>query len=88
MNDKAIKPLKAPVDVCKSTCEETIESEGEAERETKEQIAERAYELWTSEGCPTGRALDHWLQAEHEILAALQFHGHACASLVPTQSHS
>lgn len=26
----------------------------------------RAWEIWMSEGCPEGRALDHWLQAERE----------------------
>jgi len=30
-------------------------------------IRERARELWEAEGRPTGRALDHWLQAEREV---------------------
>ena len=35
---------------------------------TKEQnISERAYEIWQAEGCPHGRALEHWLAAEREI---------------------
>ncbi len=29
-------------------------------------IRERAYFIWEDEGCPDGRALDHWLQAERE----------------------
>ncbi len=29
-------------------------------------IAERAREIWESEGCPDGRELDHWLRAERE----------------------
>ena len=28
-----------------------------------EQIRQQAYELWQQEGCPHGRALDHWLTA-------------------------
>ena len=30
----------------------------------------RAWQLWHDEGCPDGRALQHWLQAEAEVLAA------------------
>lgn len=26
-----------------------------------------AYHIWETEGCPEGRALDHWLQAEREL---------------------
>lgn len=29
-------------------------------------LEKRAWEIWMSEGCPDGRALDHWLQAERE----------------------
>lgn len=35
----------------------------------RQQIAERAYAFWEQEGCPHGRDLDHWLQAEAEIAA-------------------
>jgi hypothetical protein len=31
-------------------------------------ISDRAYRIWESEGCPDGRALEHWLRAEREIL--------------------
>lgn len=30
-------------------------------------IAQRAYELWQEEGCPDGRALEHWLRAEASL---------------------
>ena len=30
-------------------------------------IAVRAYQLWLAEGCPDGRALAHWTQAQHEL---------------------
>lgn len=32
-------------------------------------VRERAYEIWAEEGCPEGRALDHWLRAARERLA-------------------
>jgi hypothetical protein len=35
--------------------------------EMREYIQRRAYELWESEGRPTGRDQAHWLQAEGEI---------------------
>ena len=34
---------------------------------TREQIASRAYELFTSSGYQDGHSLDHWLQAEREL---------------------
>jgi hypothetical protein len=38
-------------------------------------IRERSYQIWEQEGRPEGRHLDHWLQAEHELVAenALDF---------------
>lgn len=27
----------------------------------------RAYQIWLEEGRPDGKALEHWLQAEHEV---------------------
>ena len=27
----------------------------------------RAWEIWQNEGCPPGRAMEHWLQAEQEL---------------------
>jgi hypothetical protein len=33
---------------------------------TQFQIAERAYFIWKQKGCPEGKALDNWLQAEAE----------------------
>jgi hypothetical protein len=31
-------------------------------------IRERAYEIWTAQGCVDGQAEQHWLAAEREIL--------------------
>ena len=33
-------------------------------------IRERAYEFWNADGCVHGKADQHWLAAEREILAA------------------
>jgi hypothetical protein len=38
-----------------------------AERRAKEEIKARARELWEQNGCPAGRDLEFWLQAESEI---------------------
>jgi len=32
-----------------------------------DQIRQRAYEIWVSEGCPHGRDLIHWVRAEAEF---------------------
>jgi hypothetical protein len=45
-----------------------------AEAESKrvpsdEMIAGRAYEIWQSEGCPEGRAWEHWFRAVSELKA-------------------
>ena len=36
-------------------------------RRTKHEIKARARELWEQNGCPAGRDLEFWLQAEFEI---------------------
>jgi hypothetical protein len=33
-------------------------------------IRERAYEIWTAQGCLHGQAHQHWLAAERELLVA------------------
>ncbi len=37
-----------------------------------DQVRERAYHLWTQEGRVHGRAEQHWLQAERDLLAVAQ----------------
>ncbi len=32
-------------------------------------VRERAYEIWEREGCPEGKADEHWRKAEAEIAA-------------------
>lgn len=34
---------------------------------THEQIAARAFTIYLAEGCPDGRHVDHWNQAEAEL---------------------
>lgn len=34
---------------------------------TYEQIAERAYYIWQSQGCPWGQSLENWLEAEKQL---------------------
>jgi hypothetical protein len=38
-----------------------------AARRTRQEIEVRARELWEQNGCPAGRDLEFWLQAEAEI---------------------
>ena len=38
--------------------------------DTQFQIAERAYFIWKQKGCPDGKALDNWLQAEAKLSTA------------------
>jgi hypothetical protein len=35
--------------------------------DSNEKIEKRAHQLWEAEGCPEGRELDFWLQAEREL---------------------
>jgi hypothetical protein len=37
------------------------------ERNREERIRLRALEIWREQGCPEGRARDHWEQAEREV---------------------
>ena len=45
-------------------------------------IRERAYEIWNTTGRPDGRAEQHWLLAEREVLAML-----VMESPAPTVAH-
>jgi hypothetical protein len=38
----------------------------------RRRIEERAFEIWKSEGFPSGRDWAHWVQAENEIFAELE----------------
>jgi hypothetical protein len=38
----------------------------------RRRIEQRAFEIWKSEGFPSGRDWAHWVQAETEILGELE----------------
>jgi hypothetical protein len=38
----------------------------------RRRIEQRAFDIWQSEGFPSGRDWAHWVQAETEILAELE----------------
>jgi hypothetical protein len=40
--------------------------------ELRERIARRAYEIYETEGRQSGRELEHWCQAENEVLRLLK----------------
>ena len=40
--------------------------------ELRRRIEQRAFEIWKSEGFPSGRDWAHWVQAEAEILAGIE----------------
>ena len=35
---------------------------------SRQQITQRAYELWHTQGCPAGDGVEDWLEAESELL--------------------
>jgi hypothetical protein len=42
------------------------------EQPLEQRVRERAYEIWNTSGREDGRADEHWLSAEREILATLR----------------
>ena len=36
---------------------------------SEQAIRQRSYEIWQRDGCPNGKAVDHWLRAEAELRA-------------------
>lgn len=45
----------------------STKSQSSASSPTYEQIAERAYYIWESRGCPWGQSLENWLEAERQL---------------------
>jgi hypothetical protein len=43
--------------------------------ELEERIRLRALEIWKEQGCPEGRALEHWAEAERELKGGNQSGG-------------
>ena len=66
--------LKDPVSAGKQTSKQNKTHQGNKSTEQKqtsvglthEQISERAKAIWQKHGCPTGKDMDNWLEAEKE----------------------
>lgn len=39
---------------------------------TQEEISARAYQIFVERGCPEGRDLEHWLEAEAQLRGGMQ----------------
>jgi hypothetical protein len=59
---KIYQRLKAFVEELRQRLQQRL-----AARRSKEEIKVRAHELWKQHGCPLGRDLEFWLQAEREL---------------------
>jgi len=68
----ALGDLKARMHVSRSGALEPYGDEEPASSQTKQAldqiVRERAYLLWEQEGCPDGRADEHWFRAHHQHL--------------------
>ncbi|MBR1280232.1 DUF2934 domain-containing protein [Bradyrhizobium sp. AUGA SZCCT0283] len=54
--------LRAWIQDLRQTLQQRLEA-----RRTKQAISARAREIWEQSGCPAGRDLEFWLQAESEV---------------------
>lgn len=55
---------QAPYNFTTNSCEYFIRN-----RADEAQIRLRAYEIWQKMGCPDGKSVEHWLQAEKDYLS-------------------
>ncbi len=46
-------------------------------------IRQRAYEIWHAHGCADGKADEHWLAAEREVLSSLRARAPAAEPSAP-----
>jgi Protein of unknown function (DUF2934). len=72
-SSKQPKSNKVPSTIDRSTAPERLETNqhkmsASARPVTQEQIAKRAYEIWNERGRPSGCDVDHWVEAERELL--------------------
>jgi len=49
------------------TSEMNMDTEGSPPKVSESMVAERAYDIWMLSGCPDGKEVEHWLQAEEEL---------------------
>ena len=63
INDQTtVERLRAWIQALRQTLQQRLEA-----RRTKQAISARAREIWEQSGCPAGRDLEFWLQAECEV---------------------
>jgi Protein of unknown function (DUF2934) len=63
INDQTtVERLRAWIEELRQRLQDRLEA-----RRTRQAISARAREIWEQNGCPAGRDLDFWLQAESEI---------------------
>jgi len=67
--DRQVKETKRTV--ARKAPEEPTSFRGAA-RPSHEEITRRAYEIFIERGRPEGRDVEHWLEAEGQLIAALQ----------------
>jgi hypothetical protein len=53
------------------------------EHTLEHRIRERAYEIWHAHGQTDGKADEHWLAAEREVLSSLRVHAPARSAEAP-----
>ena len=53
-----------------------------------EQIAERAYQLWETDGRPHGRDIEHWLKAERQLSGSAEARLDTAASHAATPART
>jgi hypothetical protein len=51
------------------------------------EIAEHAYLIWERKGCPQGKALECWLEAETEVMAAEKVRQHMRKTAATRPAH-
>jgi hypothetical protein len=63
INDQTtVERLRAWIEELRQRLQDRLEA-----RRTRQAISARAREIWEQNGCPAGRDLEFWLQAESEI---------------------
>jgi Protein of unknown function (DUF2934) len=50
-------------------------------------IKQRAYEIWNADGRADGKADEHWLAAEREVVSSLSARSPAPKASAPRKSH-
>ena len=57
------------------------------EHTLEHRIRQRAYEIWNADGRADGKADEHWLAAEREVLSSLSARSRAPKASAPRKSH-